>query len=525
MAPRYYERLSAVDSSFFLFESPDAHMHVAALGVFRTEAPSAGPGALKIALLRDHVESRLHLFPRYRKRLDFTPIQRHPIWVDDDCFNLAYHVRHTALPSPGDQQELNDLAGRIMSAQLDHKKPLWELWLIEGLEGGRFALLAKVHHCMVDGASGVDLLTALLSPARGETFAPPEPWSPQPAPSRLDLLSEEIRYSAGRPLAALRAVREALRRPEEASTRFTESAQAVWQALAAGLRVPPDTPLNRPIGTHRRLDWCSIGLAEVKNVKRNLHGTVNDVVLTVVTGALRKFLKARRVPLAKLDLRVAIPVNMRSSQDDMKAANRVSALFLSLPIAEHDPLRQFEKIRTETERLKRSGAAQGLDLFTRFMDWSRWDLLTYWGVRLVSAAHPFNMVVTNVPGPQFPLYLLGRPLEALYPHIPLFENQGMGVAVMSYLGTVCFGLTADWDLVPDLSVFARAIDSSFAELAAAAEKCASPRGGEIRGRSRSVPAPAPDPGADPGTPGAPPGSARGPARRPSSQRARRVRTR
>jgi WS/DGAT/MGAT family acyltransferase len=468
MASRFYERLSAFDSSFFLFESPDAHMHVAALGVFQTEAHSEGRGALDVQQLRDYLESRLHLFPRYRKRLDFTPIQRHPIWVDDDRLNLSYHVRHTALPSPGNQQKLNDLAGRIMSQQLDHKKPLWELWLIEGLEGGRFALLAKVHHCMVDGASGVDLMTALLSPSREETFEPAECWSPQPAPGRLDLLSDEIRYSAGRPLAALRAARDALRRPQEASANFTESAQAVWQALSAGFRVPPDTPLNRPIGTHRRLDWRSISLAEVKDVKKHLDGTVNDVVLTVVTGAVRRFLKARRVPLGKLDFRVVIPVNMRSGPEDMKAANRVSALFLSLPIAERDPVRQFEKIKAGTRRLKRSRAAQGIELFTRFMDWSGWDLLTFWGVRVASTVRPYNMIVTNVPGPQFPLYLLGRRLETFYPHTPLFENQGMGVAVMSYLGKVCFGLTADWDLVPDLSVFARAIDSSFAELSAAA---------------------------------------------------------
>lgn len=468
MASGFYQRLSAFDSSFFLFESPDAHMHVAAVGVFRAETNSAGRGVPDVRQLRDYLESRLHLFPRYRKRLDFTPIQRHPIWVDDDRFNLRYHVRHTALPAPGDQQNLNDLAGRIMSQQLDHKKPLWELWLIEGLEGGRFALLAKVHHCMVDGASGVDLMTALLSPSREEDFEPAECWSPKPAPSRLDLLSDELRYSVGRPLAALRAARDALRRPEEASAHFTESAQAVWQALSAGFRVPPDTPINRPIGTHRRLDWCSISLAEVKHVKKRLDGTVHDVVLTVVTGAVRRFLKARRFPIGQLDFRIVIPVNMSSGTEDAKAANRVSALFLSLPIAERDPMRQFEKIKARTQRLQHSRAAQGIEILTRLMDWSGWDLLTFWGVRLASTVRPYNMIVTNVPGPQFPLYLLGRPLEAFYPHTPLFQNQGIGVSVMSYRGKVCFGLTADWDLVPDLSVFARAIDSSFAELSAAA---------------------------------------------------------
>jgi WS/DGAT/MGAT family acyltransferase len=244
---------------------------------------------------------------------------------------------------------------------------------------------------------------------------------------------------------------------------------ALWQALSAGSHIPPDMPFNRPTGTHRRVDWCALDLAEIKDVKKHLNGTVNDVVLTIATGAMRRFLMKRHVALADLDFRVLVPVNMRRDSADRDSANRVSAWFIRLPVAERDPLAQFAAVKAEARQLRRSKAAEGIDLVMRFADWSGWDLLAASVTRLASAVHLYNMVVTNVPGPRVPLYLLGAKLKDVYPQVPLFVNQGLSIAVMSYSGKVYFGLTGDWDLVPDLAVLAHAIDSSFGELKVAAE--------------------------------------------------------
>jgi diacylglycerol O-acyltransferase len=471
LASTYYERLSTQDASFVLFEGAVTHMHVSAVAIFAADPKSVPGGTLDIERLRAYVASRLHRSPRYRQKLAFTPLTRHPIWVDDERFNLHYHVRHTALPSPGSEDKLKDLAGRILSQQLDRRKPLWEMWFVEGLEGARFAAIIKAHHCMVDGAAGVGLLQELLGLSASPDFDSAPTWSPRPAPGRWELLADEaLRGVAAPPAAALRALGAALRRPQRTSEAVAESAEAVWNALRAGLRVPAETPLNAPIGTHRRVEWRDLELAAVKDVKKRLDGTVNDVVLAVVTGALRRFLRRRRVPLGRHDFRVVIPVDMRRGPEDRSASNRVSALFLSLPLANRDPLRRFEQLKAESRRLKESRTAHGIDLMTRFADWTGSELVTEWGVRLVSALRPYNMIVTNVHGPPVPLYMLGSRLVAMYPQLPLFTNQGLGVAVMSYRDKVSFGMIADWDLVPDLPDFARALATSFAELQEEAER-------------------------------------------------------
>jgi diacylglycerol O-acyltransferase len=464
-----YERLTAQDSSFVLSEGPGTHMHVSVVAFFETAPLRVPSGGLDIERLRAYLESRLHRMPHYRQRLQFTPIEHHPIWVDDLHFNLRYHVRHTALPSPGSERQLKQLAGRILSQQLDYEKPLWEIWFVEGLEGDRFAMLAKVHHCMADGITGASLMTELLSASPDEKVEHGPHWEPMTPPGRLELAVDEIGRAASVPIAALRAVRDGLRQPRKTAAMVAESAMALWQALSAGSHIPPDMPFNRPTGTHRRVDWCALDLAEIKDVKKHLNGTVNDVVLTIATGAMRRFLMKRHVALADLDFRVLVPVNMRRDSADRDSANRVSAWFIRLPVAERDPLAQFAAVKAEARQLRRSKAAEGIDLVMRFADWSGWDLLAASVTRLASAVHLYNMVVTNVPGPRVPLYLLGAKLKDVYPQVPLFVNQGLSIAVMSYSGKVYFGLTGDWDLVPDLAVLAHAIDSSFGELKVAAE--------------------------------------------------------
>ncbi len=470
MAARSYDWLPAQDSSFVMFERRHTHMHVAALALFEAGPLRTASGGLDVERIRGHVAARLVRLARYRQRLAFTPLGRHAIWVDDERFNLHYHVRHTSLPQPGDEPALKALAGRIMSQQLDREKPLWEMWLVEGVDGDRFAMLLKVHHCMVDGIAGLGLLSLLLSPSPRVHRERTEPWVPRPGPGPLRLLLDEGRRRVRVPLAAARTLGSALTAPRRTLTQAAEAADSIRQTLEAGLRRVAATPLNRPIGTHRRVDWQTLDLAAVKEVRKRLDGSVNDVVLTVAAGAVRRFLRRRRWRADRLDYRVVIPVNLRSASDEAQSANRVSAWFLSLPVGERDPLRRFRSIREQTRRLKNSRVAQGTDLFAQFVDWTESTLLTYAGVRLAARLHPYNLIVTNVAGPQVPLYLVGARMQAIYPQLPLFENQGIGVAVMSYLDQVCFGLIGDWDLAADLPAFARDVAGSFEELRAATER-------------------------------------------------------
>ena len=469
-ARRSFEILDTQDSSFVSFEGRHTHMHVAAVATFEAAALRGPQGGLDIDRIRAAIESRLHLLPRYRQRLAFTPIGRSPVWIDDERFNLEYHARHTSLPRPGDSRRLKALVGRILSQQLDREKPLWEIWIVEGLEPDRLAMIAKVHHCMVDGVAGVSLMTQLLSASPDARVEAARRWRPRPAPGALQLLAGEAARALMRPAAlAARALGQALRRPGQAAGQVAESVRAMQQALRAGLRPVPPTPLNRPIGTHRRVEWQTFDLAELKELRKRLGGSLNDVVLALVAGALRRFLQGRRTPLRGLEYRVVVPVDMRAgAEPDAWLGNRVSAWFVSLPVAVADPRERFRRIHAETSRLKASKAAEGIDLFTRIVDWTGSPLLTRAGVRLASRMHPYNLIVTNVPGPQRPLYLLGARMLEFYPQLPLFENQGLGVATMSYDGRVFFGLVADWDLAPDLSRLAESLRTALTELREAA---------------------------------------------------------
>ncbi|MEE9608005.1 MAG: wax ester/triacylglycerol synthase family O-acyltransferase [Myxococcota bacterium] len=470
MGEASYERLSAQDSSFLWFEGDESHVHVCAIGILESGPLLTREGGLDMDRIRAHVESRLHLLPHFRQRVAFTPIQRSPAWVDDERFDLNYHVRHTGLPQPCGEPQLKELAGRIGSQRLDRERPLWEFWFVEGLKGDRFALIAKVHHSMIDGVSGLGVLMALLSPTPDANLEPPVPWTPRPPPGKLRFLADEAIDGARLSFSALRAVGSALLSPLDTGKRLADTASASWQTLAAGFTPTAETPLNKRIGTQRRMDWCSFDLGELRDLKKRLDGTANDVLLGVVSGALRHLIRERRAPLKGLDVRVIIPVNTRSKPEDEKVGNRVSAWFLSMPLAERNPLRRFEKIRTQTRRLKRTNAQDGIDRFLRFADWSHATRLTFWGVNLVHSVLPYNLIVTNVQGPEFPVYLLGARLREFYPQLPLFKKQGLAVAAMSYAGQLGIGTVGDWDIVPDLSVFARALEDSFDTLRAAAEK-------------------------------------------------------
>ena len=327
-----YQRLSAQDSSFVMFEGAGTHIHVTAVAIFESGPLMSRDGGLDVDRIRAQVASRLHLLPHYRQRLAYTPIQRHPIWVDDERFDLNLHVRHMGLPTPGSDEQLKEFTGRISSQPLSRDRPLWELWVVEGLSGDRFAIVAKVHHCLVDGISGVGVLNALLNPTPDPAIGPVERWTPKPVPSTLDFLGDGAVETARASLDAVRTVGDALLSPRESVSTLWETTRAGIDTVSAGLTRPAQTPINRPIGTQRRIDWLTLDLAEVRGLRKRLDGSLNDVVLAIVSGAMRTFLRKRRVTLKGLDFRIIVPVNTRLGPIDMSIGNHVSAWFLSLPL-------------------------------------------------------------------------------------------------------------------------------------------------------------------------------------------------
>jgi diacylglycerol O-acyltransferase len=463
-----YERLSAMDSSFLHFEGANTHMHVGGTVIFDAGPLLTAEGGVDIQRIHAHIASRLHVVPRYRQRLAYVPIESTPVWVDDTDFNLKYHIRHTSLPRPGTARQLKRLCGQLMSQPLDRRKPLWELWIVEGLQGGRFALIGKTHHCMVDGISSVDLLTALLRPAPDETIEEAPTWTPRRAPSAWQLLRDAVARHAGTSVKFLQGLEDALQEPEAASERLVENLGAVLETINAGLQPATATPFNQPLGPHRRFDWLAIDLADVKAVKNQLGGTVNDVVLATVAGAVRRFLQHRRIKPDTVPYRVAIPVSTRPPEEYGTMGNRVAAWLIDLPIEERDPRRRLAAVRAATAALKESKQAQGFETLLQLAEWTGSVPLAA-GARLATWMQPFNLVVSNVPGPQLPLYLLGAQVLKGYPLVPLFEHQCLGVAVLSYMGELCWGVNADWDRIPDLKVFIAAIRRSFEELCEAAK--------------------------------------------------------
>jgi len=464
----WYEPLPASDRSFLVFEDQHTHMHLGGITLFEPGPLGLPGGGVAIDRIREHIASRLHLRPRYRQRLASVPIRNRPIWVDDPHFNLSYHVRHAAVPHPGDDVQLKQLCARIVSQQLDRGKPLWEIWVIEGLGGGRFAMLVKTHHCMADGISAFDLFTALVSPTPDDSLDAPAPWTPRPAPGPMRLLADELLRQAGTPFEIASALVNALRDPARGRALVAENLRGLWSTIQNGIRPPSPTPLNGPIGPHRRFDWLTLDLGEVKRVRQRLGGTVNDVVLATVAGAVRTFLRRRGVPSDEIFFRAVVPVSVRSENERGVQNNRVSGWLTELPVDEPDPLRRLERVKEVTTRLKTSKQALGPELLGRAAEWATPGVLTV-GVRLTARLHPYNVIVTNVPGPPMPLYLLGARLLGGYPLVPLFENQGIGIALFSYVGQLCWGFNADWDLVPDLGRFVEAVRESFGELTAAAD--------------------------------------------------------
>jgi WS/DGAT/MGAT family acyltransferase len=466
MTDTAYERLSAQDSSFLIFETPTTPMHLGGTTIFDIGPLVTASGGIDIDRIRRYIASRLHWIPRYRQKLKYVPIENHPVWVDDDRLNLHYHVRHTSLPKPGNDRQLKELSARILSQQLDRGKPLWEVWIVEGLEGNRFAMVVKTHHCVVDGISGVGLMSVLLNPTADDSVEAVPEWRPRPAPSGAELLRDAFRFRASQTVQVGRALTDLVRLPEHNRARVAENLSTAWEMISEGLKQPAKTPLNQPIGHYRRFDWKALPIDRAKEIKNRLGGSINDVILSTVAGAVREFLTHRDALRKRLDYRTVVPVSVRSTEEQGQSGNRVSAWLLSLPVTQSDPLKRYAHVQRTTERLKQNKQAKGIEVLTQLAELST-PILTL-GVGLASRMSPYNLIVTNVPGPPTPLYMLGAPMVEGYPHVPLFENQGLAVALFSYNGRLCWGFNADWDLVPDLDVFVAAIERSFNELHALA---------------------------------------------------------
>jgi diacylglycerol O-acyltransferase len=458
------DRLTGLDASFLHLEHDAAtHMHVASCMVFDGPPPTHDE-------LVAHVEARLHLVPRYRQRLAFVPFaQGRPVWVDDPHFNTRYHVQHHALPPPGSEEQLKHLTGRAFSQQLDRNKPLWELWLVEGLRDGRFAILGKTHHALVDGISGVDITTVLfdLTAEPVPVGAPEQPWVPRPLPSAAQLLADALLERTTVPGEAVRGLRATLRTPRRVARRLVEDLAAVGSFTVPGVRSAPPCPLNVRIGPHRRFTWVEEDLDRVKAIKDALGGTVNDVMLTTVAGGLGRWLRAHGHPTIDLALRAMIPVSVRADLERGALGNRVAAVWASLPVGETDPVEQLALVRGEMEGLKESHQAVGARLLTELTGFAPPTVMAQ-AARLQARQRYFNLVVTNVPGPQFPLYILGRRMRAIYPMVPLAQNLALGIAIMSYDGRIAFGLNADYDALADVELLARHLGEALDELALAA---------------------------------------------------------
>ena len=462
-----YERLSALDASFLGIEDASCHMHVGAVMIFDAAPLRAADGGIDIDRIRAAIHARLHLVPRFRQRVAYVPYERIPVWVDDERFRLAYHVRHTALPHPGDERALKRLVGRIMSQALDRKRPLWEMWVAEGLLGDRVALISKTHHCMVDGVSGADLMSVILQPSPTNETAPPEPWTPRPRPSDVQLVLDEVHRRANQPAEAIRAAYEAIRNPESAMRTLSDAALGVIETLAPTLSPVSQTPLNLEVGPHRRFDWTAMPVADLKAVKNVLGGTLNDVVLATVSGALRAFFRQRGLNPDELEIRAMVPVSVRTHVERGQLGNRVTQMTAQLPVNLSDPVARLRAVRETTAGLKESKQALGGEVLTAIGEWTVPNLLVQ-AVRLAGRTRPYNLIVTNVPGPQIPLFLLGAQMQTAYPVVPLFENLALVVGLFSYNGGLFWGLNADWEQVPDLHDFVAALETAFRELQQAA---------------------------------------------------------
>jgi diacylglycerol O-acyltransferase / wax synthase len=462
------DRMSALDASFFFAESENTPMHVGSVAVFEGPAPTYGD-VVRLLL------SKLPLVPRYRQRVRPVPMQLgRPLWVDDPHFQILYHVRHTAVPGPGSDEQLRNLAGRVLGQRLDMAKPLWELWLVEGLADNRWAIISKVHHCMVDGIAGTDLMQLMFDLRPDATHEAPKDWTPRRPPSDLTVMTEAVTEALAHPmrqLSTLPSVGTAVRGAKSLASSGRTVAQTV-PSLARQAATPTARSLNGPIGPHRRWAWTEGKFEEFKAVRTALGGTVNDVVLASITGGFRDLLKGRgELSSPKLVVRSMVPVSVRRPSQRGALDNQVSAVFVDLPVGLDDPAARLQAIRGQMDEYKRAMQAVDAGSIIGMGNYVAPTLLAL-GVRAALQAGQFwcQAVTTNVPGPRIPLYVLGRRMASAYAYVPIAGGTRCSIGIFSYQNTMTFGINADFDAFPDVDVLSGGIRRGLDELLAVAKE-------------------------------------------------------
>ncbi len=456
-------RMSPLDASFLHLEDANNHMHVSTVFIFEGPPPAFSDFVAGI-------EGKLPLVPRYRQKVRFVPLDLgRPVWVEDPDFNIGYHLRRTALPAPGGEQELLHLTARLMAQQLDRHKPLWETWIVEGLEGERWAMIATIHHCMVDGVAGAEMMSVVLDLER-DPVAPAltDEWRPTPEPGTASLLARTATERLVSPYEGVRTAWAVARAPRRLIRVAPEVARGLL-SLRGIVRPTPPSSLSTRIGPHRRLAWARFDLAAVKQVRAAFGGTVNDVLLAVVTNGYRALLLSRDESVAQVVVRTLVPVSVRRAGEHGSYNNRVSAMYAELPIAIDDPVRRLSVVRQQMQGHKDSHQAVAGEVLTSMSGFAPSMLLAL-ATRLSARVPQRNLttVVTNVPGPQVPLYAAGRQLLECFPCMVLAGTMSVGVSMFSYHGKVFVNVTGDLDRAPDINVLRDGIEAGLGELVAAA---------------------------------------------------------
>ena len=464
------QRLSGLDATFLYLESNSNLMHVASTAVFD---PSTVPEGYSFEGVKELVASRLHLLPPFRRRLVEIPFQlHHPLWVEDPDFDLDYHMRRAALPAPGGEQELAEFAADVLSRPLDRSRPLWEMYVIEGLENGLIATVTKTHHAAIDGVSGNELTVNLLDlQPEPAVIEPDTEWTPDRIPTDLELVGYALSSLARQPILGVKAARRTL----EAAVTLRRRNRRPEITPPPAPFAAPRTPINGAITPRRKFAFTQIPLDDVKMIKNALGGTVNDVVLALCSGALRTYLSDRD-ELPSDPLVAMVPISVRT--EDLKGAmgNQVSQMLVSLATTEADPVERLRTISSGTDGAKEQEKAIGAETLMNWAEFAAPAVAAraarlYSNMKLADRHRPlFNVTISNVPGPNFPLYSAGARMVAMYPMGPIADGGGLNITVMSYMGTMFFGLVACADTVPDVWDIATALESALDELRKAAEQ-------------------------------------------------------
>ncbi|MBW3638412.1 MAG: wax ester/triacylglycerol synthase family O-acyltransferase [Actinobacteria bacterium] len=456
------DRLSPMDVSFLYMETPTTAMHVGGVAIF--EPPSTGFDYDRLVEL---ISERITLVPRYRQKVKLIPGRiANPVWVDDESFDVTYHVRRSALPKPGTDAQLRDLVGRLQGRPLDRNRPLWEIYLVEGLERGRVGIITKTHHAMVDGIAAVDIGTVMLDLTPEPREVPADDWRPSREPGRGALVVGAVTDLVKRPTQAIDTTRAAIVDVRATAGKVAGVASGVLQSVVSMAKPAPSSPLNVRIGEHRRFAMADTDLDDYKRIRKTHGGTINDVVLATVSGALRSWLLTRGESVnAATTIRAMIPVSVRSEGQNGQPGNRVSSYFVDLPVGEGNPVMRLHQVSFAMRGHKESGQSVGADALVQMSGFAPPTIHSL-GARVASGMtrRLFNVVVTNVPGPQFPLYAAGARMLAMYPVVPLAKGQAVSIGLNSYDGGVYYGLNADRDAMPDIDVLADLIEESLAEL-------------------------------------------------------------